>query len=319
MKEFGGYIELEHYNGSEYHSGYKLDSVRSALSLIISLKQYQHVLIPYYICSCISELFDMIGIDYSYYHIDDNFHPILDEYASDEHTCLLLVNYFGQLESDYVKEIAKNYNIFLDNTQAFFLKKIDGIDMANSCRKFLGVTGGGYLYTDFAVDISLYPYDHSYNRLRCLVGRLEESASEYYKYFVENEEVIRGCPCKRMSKFDENILRSIDYEEIIKKRTNNYNYLDRNLQYLNKLTIKNHAGLFMYPLLLKNGLNIKKYLIAHKVYVPTLWPGVDSFTEINEFERNLVENLVLLPIDQRYGIEDMQYMLETLKDYYNNN
>lgn len=35
MKEYGGYLEWERYLGKEYHNGYRVDSVRSALMLII--------------------------------------------------------------------------------------------------------------------------------------------------------------------------------------------------------------------------------------------------------------------------------------------
>ena len=314
MKEIGGYIELEYYYGKEFHNGYKFDSVRSALSVIINERHYQHIYIPYYICSCISELLDAKEIQYSYYHIDKNFKPIMAREVDKESECILLVNYFGQLTDDFIVETARSNNIFLDNTQAFFNKPISGIDMANSCRKFLGVTGGGYLYTDLDINMELFSYDHSYDKLKCLVGRLEHNASDYYKYFIENEEKMRGYHCQRMSKFDENLLKSISYEKIISRRKNNFIYLSASLKEINTLEINNKAGLFMYPLLLDDdkGKKIKRYLIERQIYVPTLWPGISELNEINSFERDLVDNLILLPIDQRYGVEDMQYVLDVL-------
>ena len=58
--------------------------------------------------------------------------------------------------------------------------------------------------------------------------------------------------------------------------------------------------------------DVKLKLIEEKIYVPTLWPGVLDFNNLTQFERNLVDNLVLLPIDQRYDIEDMEYIVKVV-------
>ena len=68
----------------------------------------------------------------------------------------------------------------------------------------------------------------------------------------------------------------------------------------------------MYPLLLKNGHRIKQELIQHKIYVPTLWPNVLEETVPDTWEHFLTDNLVLLPIDQRYSEVDMKYILKVL-------
>lgn len=57
---------------------------------------------------------------------------------------------------------------------------------------------------------------------------------------------------------------------------------------------------------------MKRELISRKIYIPTLWPGVDGFSELNDFERRLIRDLVLLPIDQRYDTEDMRYIARTV-------
>lgn len=220
-----------------------------------------------------------------------------------------MVNYYGQLAEDDIKCLGKNYHIFLDNTQAFFEKPIDGIDMANSCRKFLGVTGGGYLYTELDIEDKDIPvYDTSYDKVQCLIGRYEKNATEFYSSFVQNEKIVRGAVCKRMSRFVLNILKSFDYENIIRKRNENYLFLDKMLRGYNKLHLREYKGPFMYPLLVDDGMEIKENLIRNKIYVPILWPGVEKFSELNEFERNLISDLVLLPIDQRYDEKDMQYI-----------
>jgi hypothetical protein len=87
--------------------------------------------------------------------------------------------------------------------------------------------------------------------------------------------------------------------------------------YLNeqkKLTIKNNAGLFFYPLLVENGNFIKKKLIENKIYIPTLWPNVFDDTAKDSIEYYYVNNIVFLPLDQRYDITDMKYMMNILRN-----
>ena len=59
---------------------------------------------------------------------------------------------------------------------------------------------------------------------------------------------------------------------------------------------------------------IKKQLISKKIYVPTLWPNVLDECPKESFEYYLADNLVLLPIDQRYSLDDMEYMLEQIDE-----
>lgn len=312
MKEYGGYLEWETYDGPEYHDGYRADSVRSALIYTIQKRGYTHIWLPYYICDCFRVLFEKLHVSYSYYHIDSSFLPILPESLPKSH-CVLLVNYYGQLKEADIQKISSRYAVFQDNTQAFFEKPVPGVDMANSCRKFFGVTGGGYFYTSLPMEeYDTYERDTSYDKARCLIGRYEKTASEFYPDFTHNEEIIRGLRCKRMSKFVQNILKSLDYDKIKQKRAVNFDFLESLLGGANRLHLSNRAGLFMYPFMTEHGTEMKRELISRKIYIPTLWPGVDEFSELNDFERRLIHDLVLLPIDQRYDAEDMRYIAQAV-------
>lgn len=314
LKEYGGYIEWEHYFGAEYHEGYRFDSVRSALMALIDAKRYRHVYMPVFICSCFRELFDLTGLEYTFYNIDRNFKPIADFKSFSHDSLLLIVNYFGQLQINDINDLASKYNIFLDNTQAFFYQKLHGIDMANSCRKYLGVADGAYLYSSHTFNMDCYDFNNIIDKVGCLIGRYEESASNYYGDFVKNEETIRGNPIKRMSRFTQNILKSLDYNRIIELRKNNFLYLDECFSKVNEIQVVNYAGYFMYPLLIPKGRFVKKELIKRKIYVPTLWPGVDEIPICTEWEQHLEKDTIWLPIDQRYNQDDMKFIARNVKD-----
>ena len=58
--------------------------------------------------------------------------------------------------------------------------------------------------------------------------------------------------------------------------------------------------------------NLHQILIKHKIYVPTYWNDVLDAKGINDFEKDLSTFLLPLPIDQRYGINDMKTIVETI-------
>ena len=69
----------------------------------------------------------------------------------------------------------------------------------------------------------------------------------------------------------------------------------------------------MYPLLLDNGVEIRKRLQQRKIYIPTLWPNVSDWCEENETEICMAQNILPLPIDQRYGTAEMDCLLEEIQ------
>ena len=51
MREIGGYIEFEHYNGSMFHDGaVALNCGRSALAYLWETKKIQKLYLPYFLC-----------------------------------------------------------------------------------------------------------------------------------------------------------------------------------------------------------------------------------------------------------------------------
>ena len=85
------------------------------------------------------------------------------------------------------------------------------------------------------------------------------------------------------------------------------------LHKLNKLDIEN--GLFAYPLMMDDAARIRKHLINKKIYVPVLWPDYD--VGANDIEKSFINNILPLPIDQRYGREEMEYMIGEIQNCIN--
>ena len=158
------------------------------------------------------------------------------------------------------------------------------------------------------------PRDESFERVHFLLGRYERSASEFYSEYVANNKLFETEPIKRMSKLTNNLLHGIDYDYVKRVREKNYAYLHQELKGKNLLKLADKPGTFMYPLMLKNGAEIRKALQNQKKYIPTLWSNVLSWCKADEIEYCMAENILPLPIDQRYTIKDMERLAEGIRN-----
>lgn len=308
MREIGGYIELNKYNLPLLHeNAIALNTGRNCLAYLIESKNIRKIYLPYYICSVVIDICEKAGIEIQYYRISDNFSIV--DFDIEEGSYLYVVNYFGQLSNDDIILLKSKYkHIIVDNAQAYFQMPVRDVDTIYTCRKFIGVPDGAFLYTNKKLERPL-EQDISYERIGFLCGRFEKSAFEFYNCFLINEELLNYLPLEKMSKLTNNLLHGIDYEFVKNKRTENYNYLFDKIEKINKLHLKRIEGAFAYPLYINNGNDLRKTLIEHKIYVPTLWPNIITDELKDTLEYDMALNILPLPCDQRYDEEDMEYMI----------
>lgn len=304
-KEIGGYIELDTYRGEMlYEDAIKLNCGRNALRYLLKSKKINTIYIPKFMCNSNDDVLEKENVKCIYYNIDQQFHPILKESGDDE--WLYLVNYYGQLSNEYIQSLGMN--VIVDNAQAYFQQPIRGYDTIYTCRKFFGVPDGAILYTDKVIEE--LPVDESFNRMNFLLGRFERGAAEFYSEYVQNNKFFSGEPLKRMSRLTENLLHAIDYNYVKEIRTRNYKYLHDNLNQINRLELNIPMGPFMYPLYIGNGMMVRKKLQEIKIFIPTLWPDVFNICNENELEYDMASNILPLPVDQRYDLEDMKIIVD---------
>lgn len=307
-------MELDTARGAEYHSNaVALNSGRHALEYLIRAKKIKKLYIPYFLCASVRNLCHKCGCKYEFYKIKPDFEPCFDgELDSDEY--LYIVNYYGQISDNLVASYKEKYNnIIFDNAQAFFEMPVEGIDTLYTCRKFFGVCDGGYLYTDARIDCKL-EVDKSYERIKYVLGRYETDAGTFYEESAENNKFFATEDLKLMSKLTHNMLKSLDYKYIAQRRTLNFTHLHNELNKINKLNLTVPYGAFMYPLYVENGKELKKKLIENKIFVPTLWGDVFDVASPNSVAWDFAENIVPLPCDQRYGIEEMDCIINMIQE-----
>lgn len=314
-KAIGGYFELELPLKEEFHKdALGLNSGKNCLEYILRARRYKKVHIPYYTCDVVLRPFEKLHISYEFYQI--NIHlELAHEINLREGEALLYTNYFG-LKQNYVESLANIYGsqLIVDNTQAFFAKPFKGIDTFYTCRKFFGVSDGAYLYTDVKLDMQ-FERSTSYERVVHLVKRIDVSPEAGFEDYHMSDERLADEEIKIMSKFTQRVMSSIDYELVAARRRENYGLLHAALGVTNKMyfPLDDDAVPMVYPYMCSNK-NLREVLIKNKVFVARYWPNVLEWTTTYDIENLFASQMQPLPIDQRYREEEMETIINKIKE-----
>lgn len=314
MNPIGGYFELELRKGNEYHKdAIRLNSGRNAFEYILRARDYKKVYLPYFTCDVMLEPILKLKLKYEFYHINEQLEPIFDFSQIGVDETFIYTNYFGIKSLEAIK-ISKTYpNLIIDNSQAFFEKPIAGIDTFYSPRKFFGVPDGAYLYTNTLLQIEL-SHDKSMTRFSHLTKRIEDGAEAGYSDFKTNDDAIKWQSIKLMSTLTQALLCGIDYENVIKIRKQNFQFLDEHLQSSNKLHLQVDPDFvpMIFPYLTTKGKNLKQKLLQNGIFVATYWPNVFEWCDKIQMDYKIAEEIVPIPVDQRYGLKEMEYIISQI-------
>jgi len=309
MRPIGGYFSLELSAFPEYHTnGIRLNSGRFGLEYILRCRKYTKVYVPYFTCDTAVDPIIKLGIAYEFYHINQDYH-IVEDIHLNEGEALMYTNYWG-LQTPYCKYLAQIYGrqLILDYTQAFFETPILGIDTFNSCRKFFGVPDGGYVFTESVADFQL-EQDQSYTRMDSLVKRIDISPEAGYADFRKASEDFHHVDMCLMSKFTQRMMQSIDYAAIATRRCSNYEILRHAL---GGDSLPEGAVPMVFPYQTEKGQQLRQHLIQNKIFVAKYWPNVEEWSPIDSYEIWMANHILPLPIDQRYGEEDMKFIIDSI-------
>lgn len=314
MKAIGGYFELELYNESkEFHTGaICLNTARNALEYILMVKKIKKVFLPYFTCEVLLEPLNKLQIPFQFYSVDENLEPIFDFTVLQIDDAFLYTNYFG-LKDSFIKQLSLVCKqLIVDNAQAFYSKPLQGVPTFYSVRKFFGVSDGAYLYNDEKIDIIL-EQDVSFERMSHLLIRVDVSAEAGYPFFSANDKSLDNQSIKKMSNLTKSILNTLDYEGIANKRRDNFAFLDNILKKSNKFSFQldTNSVPMVYPYWTKDK-NLRNKLIENKIYTANYWPNVKEWCKEDDLEYQLVNEVVYLPIDQRYSRQEMELIVKKI-------
>ena len=317
MKSIGGYFELELQRNQEFHpAAIALNSGRNAFAYVLKAKQYKKVYLPFYTCDVLLQPINTLCLEVEFYQLNENLEPVFDADRIMNGEAFVYTNYFG-IKDQFIKKLTQcAENLIIDNSQAFFSAPIDQVDTFYSPRKFFGVSDGAYLYTNVQLPERL-EIDQSADRIGHLVKRIEQGAESGYDDFKINDAALDHAAIKTMSAFTNAILSGIDFDRVREIRQRNFLQLHQALQQHNELSVPRSSSCPMvYPFLIKNGNALRQILIEKKIYVARYWLNTAIVSPPGSFEAYLNDNLLPLPIDQRYTIEDMQVIIGIIQKFY---
>lgn len=311
--EIGSFIELQFPKGKEYYQQdndiARLNSGRAAIWHALRVLQCDIIWLPYYQCDTVREFLKRKGIIIKYYHIDIQFNPI-DLFPIDKEA-VLIVNYFGIMSYDRMTSLAGTYkNVVIDNSQAFFAKPIRNCMNVYSCRKFIGVPDGAYIIGNDAHQyIDEYEQCYSSDTALFMLLRIEYGCEgKAYQSRQVNEHRINTEDCMKMSILTRKILEGTEYENIIKKRRENFKIARELFDAINCLDVQMYYDSvnvpMVYPLVIESDELINK-LKKVKHFQGHWWSYLLDEIPEDKFEYWISRYIIPITIDQRYDKSEL--------------
>lgn len=298
-------------------------SGRCALQAIIKeLGGARSISLPSWCCDSMIKPFVEAGWNVSFYAV--YWQDGLIQKINKESDVLFLIDYFGYTGSapdlvDYKGTVVR------DVTHSIFSTGYSDADyFFGSLRKWCGVWTGGYAWRRDGHKLRVENADDfGYTLLRERAMQLKNSYihgwgvkdKEYLKYFEEAENALEYAGIVSADYRDIELAGKMNVDFICSRRKANAEVLQnafRDWLIFPELS-PNDVPMFV-PVLVPNGRRseLRHYLIKNEIYCPIHWP-VSKYHKLDERERFIYENELSLVCDQRYTVDDMHRMAETIK------
>lgn len=319
--EIGSFLELQFQKGNEYYHQEneiaRLNTGRAAIWHAFRVSGCEAIWLPYYQCDSVPEFLEKKGVTCKYYHIDPEFNPM--DLAPADNEAVLLVNYYGVMSHTRMRELAARYvNVIIDNCQAFFCEPIADCLNVYSCRKFVGVPDGAYVIgKDAQRYTEEYPQCYSSDTSAFLLQRIEYGCEgKGYASRQINEHRIDSEDCMRMSKLTRTILDGTDYSYIVQKRRENFSVAKELFDSLNCIRADRYYDgatvPMVYPLVVEDDTLLNRLQKA-KHFQGHWWGYLLDIMPEDSYEYWLSRYVIPITIDQRYGREELEYLLQVVK------
>lgn len=308
-KAIGGYFAFDEVIFNALPHMNSLNTGRNCLTYILKRKNIKKLLAPVYTCPIVWRAIQAAACAVIPYDAGEDFLPECRDYDSP----ILYTNYFGICgkQADYV--LSRFRHVIMDNAQAFYSKS-RGEAAFYSPRKFFPLPDGGLLWPSASLPEDM-ERDESWSRCAHLLKRADLGPEAGYADYARNEKSLDDLPVKKMSRLTASLLAGMDLEKAREIRLENFRILHERLGKRNLLRLDPAPDdvPMVYPFGTKDA-GLREKLIARRVYAAKYWRE-DGKTACmaSPKARGLAETIIPLPLDQRYGRDDMEYMLKILE------
>jgi hypothetical protein len=321
-------------------------SARSALEVYLNenYKGEKKVILPIFTCETCITPFINNGFVFEFYSVNKdlsiNEESLKEQLEKIQYSGILYIHsYFGfdTLTSikPFLKQIRqkKNITIIDDYTQSWLnnTKEIEADIYIASLRKWLSTPDGGVISSD---DLPICSKNiQSYNKKqaeeyieaskqknRFFAGDSSVTKSQFYSLFKHTIEYFEEKKVYAMSPISKAVYDYSDYEFIRHQRIQNAKFLSQNIrdESVERIFKNIPEGVvpLYYPIYVKNNKRdeFQQHLIKNNIFCPIHWTPSTSVTRQGG-DKNIYPDILSLVCDQRYGIDDMERMVNVINNF----
>lgn len=282
------------------------------------------VLMPQYTCHSVKTVAKDLGMEISYYNLDEGFIPRIRNGKSGDVS--LINNYFG------LTAFTSAWSTFLENsiTSHWIVDNTQSLCASNqferhwsfiSPRKFLPVTDGGILFSpeDGALKVAAIPEstDTSWSRIPWLFRAIDENGrkSSYPEYLSYRQHEVQAIEYARMSNVTKYLLQIYDVDSVIRVRNRLFSLLRSAVpihpQFDCLLTMKDACPIG-YPIKVKSAAKAQASFAKQSIYCARFWPELAHSPDLNSFERYILESTLMLPLSGEFSEQNVAMILEEI-------
>ncbi len=321
-----------------------LSTCRSAISLALELIEMQNpnvskiAAVPSFTCETVIQPFLDSGYDLKMYEINEELgiekERFLEDIRESGVGVIIIHRYFGFDTMPDIGEIIdgiRNLGISIieDRTQCLYsdIELLDADFFVASLRKWHGIPDGGILVCkegvidgkplNVDVELEQAKVDAGHAKYNYLFHHIGEKDS-FLEKFRKAEDILDNRSQKyKISPFSYAMQASLDISGMKQKRRRNYAMLTKGIRSVEGIEsvfpeLQKGVVPLYCPIMVTERQHIQKFLCDRGIYAPIIWPKPDMLPDISGNRSKLYQNMLCIPIDQRYGEEDMDRIVNVL-------
>lgn len=334
-KEDNLYNRLQGFQTVYYNSG------RSAIRGVLRQTKGKSALLPAYICQSVIQALEQEHYSIDFYNINTDLSIDIDDVTrkcTPNTDIFFLMHYYGTLQNQNdlttIRNLCSTFSITIieDTTHSILTKmRTIGDYCVASLRKWFALPDGGVGYSlSQKIDAVTLPLNnempfanariHGMFLKGLYLNGLKDCNEIYRNLFAEAEKILdEESEIFAISDFSNGLLKVFDVGNAAQKRKENAAYGHRNINNPFVKPVFQELNIdicpFIYPLYVENRDKFRSYLNQNKIYCPIHWPIEDKRLFKYDAVRYISEHIISIPIDQRYGVSDMEYLCSVINGY----
>lgn len=323
-----------------------LSTGRSAIQFVINTIEGRNpnikkvAVLPSFTCDTVFEPFLKSGYEVFYYPVEHDLrttsNAILETVIKYDASIVLFHRYFGfdtlDGQVDRMCEVLRELRKYTieDCTQCLYsdISRADSDFTVGSIRKWTGTPDGGFAVCQEGCfndkpqrpdkDLEEAKIKASYTKYRYLFEHKGDKGEMLAMYRAAEDILDNQKNIFCISDMSAKVQAGLNVNELKSKRRANFELLSQELkQYVRPVFTLNKREIpLFFPILVDDRGALQKHLVANAIYAPVVWPKDEQQPRQCDGAEDLYEHLLCIPIDQRYGIEDMERIIDVINMFY---